>query len=398
MQSDNRTRSAGAARCATFLVALLCASNDEVLAGGWDRFDQGIDLLFDPGKVTFDVGLYEAIPHRKFNSVNGISETVNEAPNFFRPSVNAKFAPFENAACLAAYRQPFGLAIDYGSTWSQAKAVVSQTLTVDELGLTCSYRVPAGPGYVRLIGGLTRDFATFHQDALNALPNGTFIRPTLDADAATTGWRAGLAYEMPNKAFRASLVYYSGLDFFGQGSVKQLRLGGNAFLNIVPVTASPSLPRAVEGVVQAGIAPNWLNTVSIKWVDWSVVTSIPIIVSMDTGPLRAGRTLSTLNVFFRDGWTISDTITHRWNDKLSLSVRVGWDRGVSTGWTDNSDAWQTIFFANYKISDHLEVTAGAGVAFLAGGEINKLAQGGMFNATFGPGNIVFTNLGFRYRL
>ena len=249
-----------------------------------------------------------------------------------------------------------------------------------------------------MIGGLTRDFATFHQDALNALPNGTFIRPTLDADAATTGWRAGLAYEMPNKAFRASLVYYSGLDFFGQGSVKQLPLGGNAFLNIVPVTASPSLPRAVEGVVQAGIAPNWLNTVSIKWVDWSVVTSIPIIVSMDTGPLRAGRTLSTLNVFFRDGWTISDTITHRWNDKLSLSVRVGWDRGVSTGWTDNSDAWQTIFFANYKISDHLEVTAGAGVAFLAGGEINKLAQGGMFNATFGPGNIVFTNLGFRYRL
>ena len=313
--------------CAAIMLLMAGACHDDVFAGGWDRFDQGIDLLFDPGKVVFDVGLFYLVPNRKFNTVNGKPETVNTTTNFFRPSVNAKFVPFEDTACLASYRQPFGLINDYGSTWSQAGLVVSRELTVEELGLTCSYRVKAGPGYIRLIGGVTEDFATYHEEALRGLPNGSFIRPALDLDASATGWRAGLAYEIPSKAFRASLMYYSNMDFSARGSLRQLPLGGNAFLNAVNVNAETPLPRAVEAAFHTAIAPAWLNSISVKWVDWSTLTSVPVILSADAGPLRAGRVLSTLNAFFRDGLTISDTVTHRWTDNLALSVRLGWDRG-----------------------------------------------------------------------
>jgi long-chain fatty acid transport protein len=382
-------------RTVTILIA--CTSSDHLFAGGWDRFDQGIDLLFDPGKVTFDVRLYELIPNRKFNTVNGKPESVSTTSDIFRPSLNAKFVPFDNAACLAAYRQPFGIDNRYPPTWSQASVIVSSSLKVQELGLTCSYRVPAGDGYLRLIGGVTEDFGTYHQEALRQLPNGSSIRPTLDLETSAPGWRAGVAYEMPAKGVRASLMYYSNIDFSAHGTLRQLPLRGNAFLNAVPTQAATAIPPAVEGVIQLPIAPSWFDTITVKWVDWSAVTSIPIILAADSGPFRAGQVLSTLNAFWRDGWTIGNTVTYRWNDRLALSLNVGWDRGVSTGWTDNPDAWNTLLFANYKLNEHVEVTGGVGLVILMPGEINKMAQGGSFNATAGTGNIVFTHLGLRYR-
>jgi long-chain fatty acid transport protein len=380
-----------------FILLIASACHDNLLAGGWDRFDHGVDLLFDPAKIAVDVGLFDLMPNRKFQTVNGVPETVNTASNIFRPSINAKFTPFEDAACLATYRQPFGLNNDYGSTWSQASIIVSRTLTVEELGLTCSYRVKAGPGYIRLIGGVTEDFATYHEEALRRLPNGSFIRPALDLEASATGWRAGLAYEIPNKAFRASLMYYSNIDFSARGSLRQLPLAGNAFLDAVSVNAATPLPRVLEAALHNAIAPAWLNTISVKWVDWSTLTSVPVMLSADAGPLRAGRVLASLNVFFRDGWTITDTVTHLWSPNLALSVRVGWDRGVATGWTDNPDAWSTLLFANYKINEHLEVIGGIGLIYLAAAEINKAVQPGGFVATAGTGTILFTNLGFRSR-
>jgi hypothetical protein len=114
--------------CAAIMLLIAGACQDNLFAGGWDRFDQGVDLLFDPSKVVVDVGLFDLIPNRKFNTVNGVPETVNTAPNIFRPSVNAKFVPFEDTACLATYRQPFGLLNDYGSTWSQPASLSQEHL------------------------------------------------------------------------------------------------------------------------------------------------------------------------------------------------------------------------------------------------------------------------------
>src|SRR6266700_4992060 len=247
---------------AALMVIIACASNDSVFAGAWDRFDQGVDLLFDPGKVTLDARLYDLIPHRKLKTVNGIAESVNVIPNIFRPSLNGKFVPFDNAACLASYRRPFGLDNDYGSTWSQARVVVSRSLRIEEIGLTCSYGIQASDGYLRLIAGVTESFATYHEEALRQLPNRSSIRPALDLDGSAMGWRAGLAYELPVMALRASIMYYSNLDFSARGTLRQLPLGGNAFLDAVPVRAGAPLPRAVEGRFQTAFAPAWLNTVS----------------------------------------------------------------------------------------------------------------------------------------
>src|SRR5438067_13207480 len=149
-------------RCATFGLLITYAFSGHLFASGFDRFDQDINLLFDQSKVAFDFNSSFAFPARKFSTVNGAPETVRLGQNTFLPSINLKFEPFEDTACLVDYRQPFGAEIEYGTTWSQARTVVSRLLRVEEIGLTCSYRVQAAAGYVRLIGGMTYDFATYH--------------------------------------------------------------------------------------------------------------------------------------------------------------------------------------------------------------------------------------------
>ncbi|TIW76971.1 MAG: transporter, partial [Mesorhizobium sp.] len=89
----------------------------------------------------------------------------------------------------------------------------------------------------------------------------------VDLDSSGWGWRAGIAYEIPDIALRASLVYNS--------QVKLDNISGT--LDIGGVVSTPiyaptqSMPDTVEFKLQSGIAPGWLAFGSVKWVNWSVL-------------------------------------------------------------------------------------------------------------------------------
>ena len=335
-----------------------------VRAGGFDQFDQGVDLLFDPGRLTIDTALIATFPDRKLGSVNGVPETVPFGVNTYRPSINIKAQLFDDIACLASYRQPFGAHSDYGSTWSQTRSAVSRSLQVDQFGLACSYRIRAGEGFVRLIAGGARNSASYKEEALRVLPNTTTIQPRIDLEGGAYGWRAGLAYELPGSGIRVSVIYNAAVDLTVRGAFSELPLGGNASLPAVPAFASASIPRTVEASAQFPLANNLLNTMAVKWADWSVWTRVPVVLAANAGPLSAGRELSVYNAFFRDGWTISNTVSYRWSEKLGLSFRVAWDRGVATGWTEHTDSWSANVGASYRIYDNVELIAALTGAYL----------------------------------
>jgi long-chain fatty acid transport protein len=371
---------------ASSLLFLVCACNDRSFAGGFDRFDQGIDLLFDPGRLTFDSYLAYSIPTRRFDTVNGVPESVEFGENKLRPSINLKFDVFDNAACLASYREPFGLDSDYGTTWSQADNVVSRMLKVEEFALTCSYRFQAGPGYMRFIGGVTRDRGTYEEDALV----GAF-RPAVELEGWTTGWRAGLAYEVPTKAIRASMVYNSELNFSATGTFSDFP----GLPAEVPVHALASMPQTVEATVQFPLSKTLVNTVSVKWADWSIWTEVPVVLSEDAGGKPVGTALSTVEAFYRDGWTIGDTLAHKWSDDLTLTFRVSWDRGVTTGWSEYTDTWSASLGAIYKINPSLELYGGVGLSLLTSGAIDQ--PGAAYNATLETDTAVGLRTGVRKR-
>ena len=382
---------------AACLLLGILAGNDRGLAGGYDRFDQGIDLLFDPGKQVIDAALIYSIPRRRFDSVNGIPETVEFGVNKLRPSINFKFTPLDDAACLATYREPFGTETDYGPNWSQAAKRVSTWLKVEEFGLTCSYRVPFASGYLRAIGGVTRDFGSAHEEARRVLPDGTVIRSTVDLEGWATGWRTGVAYEVPTKAVRASLMYYSSIDFAASGTFYELPRGGNNFIAAVPAHAAASMPQAIETVLQFPLSPSWVNTAFFKWADWSVWTRVPVISSEDAGTLQAGSVLSDIDAFFRDGLTIANTVSYKWSEALTLSLRGSWDRGVSTGWSEYTDVWGASLTATYKINKSLEFYGAVGYSILTAGQIDKKDEGGDYNATIPEDDAVGLRTGVRSR-
>lgn len=371
---------------AACLVIVLGAFSDRADAGAFDRFDQGIDLLFDPGRLTFDSYLAYSIPTRRFDTVNGVPESVEFGENYFRPSINLKFDVFDNAACLASYREPFGIDSDYGTKWSQAHNVVSRTLKIEEFALTCSYRVQAGPGFVRLIGGATRDRGTYEEDALI----GAF-RPTVKLEDWTTGWRTGLAFEIPAKAIRATLVYNSELNFSATGTFSDIP----GFPAEVPVHAFASMPQTVEATVQFPLSKTWINTVSVKWADWSIWTEVPVVLSENVGVVPAGTALSILEAFYQDGWTIADTLAHKWNNELTLTYRVAWDRGVTTGWSEYTDTWSAGLGAIYKIDSSLELYGGVSLSLLTSGAIDQ--PGADYNATLETDTAIGLRTGVRKR-
>src|SRR5262245_19141104 len=94
--------------CIACAMLMASAFSNGSLAGGFDRFDQGIELLFDPSKVAFEGTFTSWLPNRKFNTVNGSPETVRVDRNAFWPSLNVKFVPLTDVSCLGSYRQPFG--------------------------------------------------------------------------------------------------------------------------------------------------------------------------------------------------------------------------------------------------------------------------------------------------
>ncbi|TIS00575.1 MAG: transporter, partial [Mesorhizobium sp.] len=71
---------------------------------------------------------------------------------------------------------------------------------------------------------------------------------------------------------------------------------------------------------------------------WSLLQSIPICSQASQGlaacttvspfPIR----LTSLDLMYRDGWTISGGIGHKFNDQWAAAGQLTWDRGTSHGY------------------------------------------------------------------
>src|SRR5690606_12309050 len=101
-----------------------------------------------------------------------------------------------------------------------------------------------------------------------------------------------------------------------------------------PVFGSAAMPQSVELKVQSGIAPGWLAFGSIKWVDWSVlqiVSFCPVVTEGIIPCVADGPTeLTSLDLLYRDGWTVTAGVGHSFNDHWSGALSLAWDRGTST--------------------------------------------------------------------
>ncbi|TPJ12865.1 transporter [Mesorhizobium sp. B2-7-3] len=369
-----------------FSLAVVGAAMSSAHAGGIERGGYDIDLLFDPAPFATEAETTYVMPDRKLKNakdtdpLNGTvvgSTTANDSENYWVPRIGVKAQVVPGVDCMFDYSQPWGAHTAPGQ-WVGAQSNMETEIKSNNYAGTCSYKMDAGKGQVRFIGGVFyQEVYGFKEDLVTPfLPNfsGT---GRVDLTSSGWGWRAGLAYEIPEIALRASLVYNSQVRLDNiAGTLDLTHVGGP----IIPIYGEASMPDSVEFKLQSGIAPDWLAFGSIKWVNWSVLQSIPIC-SQATRGIAACTTTSpqpvrwtSLDLMYRDGWTVSGGIGHKFNDQWSAAGQLTWDRGTSHGYGSQTDTWTLGGGVAYTPRPNIELRLAGAIGVLTSGHSGTLTD------------------------
>ncbi|RUV67103.1 MAG: transporter [Mesorhizobium sp.] len=361
-------------------------------AGGFDRGGVNIDQLFDAAPYSVDAGVTYVSPQRTLKNVQRLdgsglsSSSVDVGGDYAVPRIGIKANLFEPVDCLATYTEPYGAEADFGMNNAYSPTAVEYYVKTNDFGLTCSYKVNVGKGSMRFIGGVSYQEvdAFLSRQTLLAFGNTGIGKFQLSDEA--WGWRVGAAYEIPEIALRGSLMYSSSYKYDElSGTVDTTGFRG-AFpadlipgaTGVFPVSASAEIPQAVELKLQSGIAPGWLAFGSIRWQEWSRLGVIPI--NGVRSPVTGAPSPVSFDLLYRDGWTVSGGIAHKFSDQLSGAVSLTWDRGTSTTSGYQSDTWSVASGISYSPNDKIEVRLGGSIGVLTSGSSTFTGVGDTANA------------------
>ncbi|WP_283196370.1 OmpP1/FadL family transporter [Rhizobium sp. AN80A] len=373
---------------------MLSALAQPAFAGGLDRGGYNIDQLFDASQFSIQSGVIYVMPQRKLKNVQDVPTSggnLNSRPNYADDTTDYA-VPYlglkggaGNVDCLVDYSEPFGAHTNPGVNWAGANNNVETKVDSRNYGATCSYKFDVGPGQLRVIGGaFYQEIEGFQEKLVAVIPAPASALYSgvgrLDLSDESWGWRAGVAYEIPEYALRASLVYNSRVKYdnlTGTVNLTQLPItGGNPFLGRnTPVVGSAEAPESLELKVQSGIAPDWLAFGSVKWTNWSVLQSIPFCPTNGLPCPKGG--LTSLDLGYRDGWTVSGGIGHKFNDQWSGAVSVTWDRGTSDGYGAQTDSWLLGVGAAYSPTENIEWRLAGSLGVLTSGESGTFTRDGV---------------------
>ncbi|MCO5734038.1 OmpP1/FadL family transporter [Rhizobium sp. SSA_523] len=367
------------------------AVHASAFAGGLERGGYNIDLLFDPSSVAAESSATFVSPQRRVKNVqdidrtdglgsdgrNGGTTTADDAEGYWVPRVGVKAGIGDSADCMADYSQPWGAHTKPGANWRGANDNIETKVKSDNYAVTCSYRFDLGRGQLRVIGGgFYQEVSGFKERLVvpaGSTPFGNGIG-RLELSGEGWGWRAGLAYEIPEYAFRTSLVYNSAVDLDDITGTLDLRKVNGRLLNVF---GAQKMPDTLELKVQSGIAPNWLAFGSVKWVDWSQISTIPFCVVGTVSSCTSRAQVTSLDLGYRDGWTITGGIGHKFNEEWSGALSVTWDRGTSQGYGTQTDSWTVGAALSYAPTKNVELRLAGALGVLTSGSSGPVTLNGV---------------------
>ena len=207
------------------------------------------------------------------------------------------------------------------------------------------------------------------------------------------GWLAGMAYQIPEIALKASVTYRSEIDYDVNviesiPTLPALALlgssGGAAAAAIAAASGQTEIttPQSVNLDLQSGIMANTVAFAQIRWVDWSNFSIRPYkfgLVSEAVGPLVNRPNGFNLVEYSDDQISANVGVGRKLNDLWSGSVSVGWDSGagnpVSTlGPTEGY--WNVGLGVQYSPAPNYFVQAGAKYFWLGDAQAQTGAQSG----------------------
>lgn len=351
-------------------------------AGGFSRGTADTDILYEEGNFNLRTGVTIVSPTRKFTAnPQAALVGVDYADTYAIPSAAVKFKIYDDLSCAGTFTQSYGGA----ATWPIPSGTIgklNEDFVVNEYGATCGYKYDLGKGRIWAIGGVFVESVKYDLIAVAGALNGT-LRDT------GIGWRAGVAYEIPEIALRGQLMYRSGFSVDAEGSARLTPpIPGIPFPLTRAAVGTAELPQSVELKLQTGIAPGWLAYGNVKWTDWSVTKEL--ILQIPGTPLT-----SKNEYYWRDGWTVTAGVGHAFTDKISGTVFASWDRGVGTGWDLTAETYT--LGTGVSMKDAIGGELRLGLAGIYMGEVSETKYGPA-NRTVGAdwGFAVSANYGVKW--
>lgn len=305
------------------LALSVCAGG--ALAGGLDRSGQGINILFEEGKV-FQLNF--AYTNPKVSGTLGGVASGDVADSFVTPHFAYKHAFNDRLDLAIIYDEPFGADVSYGAGYPLSvnpvpggrTGTLNATADVQAITALLRYRFENN---VSIIGGIRGQRA----EANVEVPAAAGYRVQTDSPI-DFGYVVGVAWEKPEIAARVALTYNSSITHsFSQ----------TESLNPPPVppippstvvvrnsTAEIETPQSINLDFQTGIAPKTLLFGSVRWVDWSATAYNP----PNYPPL------SNLVDYDNDTITYSLGIGRQFTDQFSGALVLGYEKSNGSSVSD----------------------------------------------------------------
>ncbi|WP_180053685.1 MULTISPECIES: OmpP1/FadL family transporter [unclassified Acinetobacter] len=331
-------------------------------AAAMDRSGQSIAAFLQPGNYA-EAGISVLDP-----SVSGVTSaglggqsTGDMASDYYFPSAALKLQVTDNFSFGLLYDQPFGAEAEYkaqsaafnptGTDGTEAEVHTENLTFLFGFQPNENWNFYAGPVYqnakgeVHLRGGA---YSSLQGYDANMKKDGEL------------GWIAGLAFQIPDIALKASLTYRSEVEH-------ELSTTENAstvvpgFPGIAPVGVPPqafayapgktnvTTPQSVNLDFQSGIMADTVAFLNVRWVNWdgfairptqfgqaldqladvgNTIPDVPVPEVAATKALLTSLQGGNLVEYNKDQWSATAGVGRKFNEKWAGNVSVGWDSGA----------------------------------------------------------------------
>ncbi|QIC67895.1 OmpP1/FadL family transporter [Acinetobacter schindleri] len=336
-------------------------------AAAMDRSGQSIAAFLQPGNY-FEAGITVLDA-----DVSGTSSQIivppatvvppqgtgDMASSYYFPSAALKIQATDNISVGLLYDQPFGAKAKYkdqsgafnptGTDGTTAEVHTENLTLLVGFQPNENWNFYAGPVYQEAKGDVSLRGAAY------SLLGGYDANMKKDSEL---GWAAGLAFQIPEIALKASLTYRSEIEHELNtdesangtsvrnsiaGGINSLVPGAGALIPAEFITGKTNVttPQSVNLDLQSGIMADTVAFLNVRWVNWDGMAIRPTqfgqaldsLARLAPGAGPLGPTLASLDggnlvEYNKDQWSATAGVGRKLSEKWAGNVSVGWDSGA----------------------------------------------------------------------
>ena len=362
-------------------------------AAAMDRSGQSISAFLQPGNYA-EAGLSVLDADVSGTDKNGVN-TGDMAASYHSASAALKIQATDKISVGLLFDQPFGAKAEYAAgdhAFANATGGTSAEVTTENLTLlvgfqpNANWNVYAGPVWQQAKGEVH-----LRGTAYSTLGVLSYNANMKNDDA--WGWAAGVAYQIPEIALKASLTYRSEIKHELDSSEDITHPLAGILGDIG--TTNVETPQSVNLDFQTGVAENTVAFANVRWVNWDGSSITPPYFKEQTAATLPNATLVEYN---KDQWTINAGVGRKLTEKWSGTVSVGWDSGagnpVSTlGPTEGY--WSLGLGAQFSPAANYFVQGGVKYFWL--GDADALTASSPYEGSFKDNHAIGYGLKFGYK-